>query len=75
MLHLDSIQLTHQIQQINEAVAICCQDAVQVGVDGQPVIMCWLFELELYIKRRRLMELSQLRGSRMTSPSCEKGSF
>lgn len=65
-----------EIQQISEAGAICCRDALQVGLDGQPVMMCWLIELELSIKRRRLMELSQLRLSRMMcSASCERGSF
>ena len=65
-----------EIQQMNEAVAICCRDAVQVGLDGQPVMMCWLIELEFSIKRRRLLELSQLRLSRMMcAASCERGSF
>lgn len=65
-----------EIQQMNEAVAICCRDAVQVGLDGQPVMMCWLIELEFSIKRTRLLELSQLRLSRMMcAASCERGSF
>ena len=65
-----------EIHQMNEAVAICCRDAVQVGLDGQPVMMCWLIELEFSIKRRRLLELSQLRLSRMMcAASCERGSF